>query len=495
MALDTVWNDEAASTVKGVFQSHCTAAMDGYHAVNGAQMVNGVSRRQPVLPGNKLRVPTVHEALPYTPLSSIVPFAPGTCVHIAQDLLITRIPTYSILDFIEAYPNMKPSDIIPAPMALPTTTSSSVISSESTKSAKNLLNQISSGATNAETASKRCQQTLRDVQKLLDPDSLTQFKFKKRKQLHSAKDSSRNVQIKTPALSPFAKMVFDNTRVSYRYLTPESPEPEVERDSKHASNGATSGAQAKAVECEANGTYVTPQHEPPTSSQQRTLEAIIPSTLTPSQRAQYQYMSDPSPSQRQGITATGGSKSINIDQRHKGDQAVQNLENLFSEVFEAEDQLQPGTSALGPEQTSSIFAQHDGFESEPRLQPDLQYRLDSYIYKVVSAGRLQDIDVENLMRIQRLCQVPVVTVEKLPLRIEEQWTEDDESDWLQRLGDAEIGLIASRSLMRIMSGGAHLKELQSEDFLRRTLEALKAVIEGCLIPIVEEPPLAGERIR
>lgn len=372
------------------------------------------------------------------------------------------------------------------------TTPSTILSSEDTKSAKSLLEQISSGATSAETASKRCQQTLRDVQRLLDPDSLTQFKFKKRKPSHLFHGTGQDIQAKSPTLSPFAKMVFDTTSVSYRYLTPESPDPEP----KKTPNGVMPESHAKAVEVGVNGHVTTQQHQPTPSSQQRKVEAVIPSTLTPSQRAEYQYMSDLTSSKRRDATIASGSRAISVDQRQKGDLAVQNLQNLLLDVFEAEDQLQSGVSEFGPEHASAIFATHaDGDGSMPRLQSDIQAKLESCIYKVVSNGRLYDVEVENLIRIQRLCEGPVAGVEKIPLRIGEDWSEQDVEEWLLNLGAAESGLVAARALMRIMSGGAQLKELQSEDSLRETLEALKAVIEGCIVPIVQEPPLSGEKIR
>ena len=362
-----------------------------------------------------------------------------------------------------------------------------------------MLQQLSVGATNAETASKRCQQTLRDVQKLLDPDSLTQFKFKTPKRSHAFNGSTKNSKLGSPALSPFAKMVFESTNVSYRYLTPESPEREVRPNA----NGTTSRSRVKleTTQIQPNG-YITPQQEEPTpSSQQRKVQAVVPSMLTPAQRAEYQYVPvKHSTAGAQYITSSNrtkiGASAMSVDQRHKGDVAVQNLQNVLQEIFEAEDQLEPDTSGVVAPRSSTIFATRDTNEgSIPVLQPDVQIRLESCVAKAASNGRLLDIETENLARAQKLCEGPVAAVESLALSIAEDWGEQDIEEWVVKVGAAESGLIAARTLMRVMSGGAQEKELQSEDFLRETLEALKTAIEGCLVPIVEEPAFARERIR
>lgn len=51
--------------------------MEGFHQANGVPSGNDGSSVQHSGTGTKLRTPTVLEALPYTPLSSIVPFTPG----------------------------------------------------------------------------------------------------------------------------------------------------------------------------------------------------------------------------------------------------------------------------------------------------------------------------------------------------------------------------------------------------------------------------------
>ena len=88
------------------------------------------------------------------------------------------------------------------------------------------MEQLTAGANSAETASKRCQQTLSDVQRLLEPERLTQYKFKKRKSANTFSGAVQSNETKSPPLSSFAKMVFQTTNIQYGYVTPEPSEPD-----------------------------------------------------------------------------------------------------------------------------------------------------------------------------------------------------------------------------------------------------------------------------
>ncbi|KAK3697557.1 Sister chromatid cohesion protein 2 [Vermiconidia calcicola] len=429
--------------------------MDGYRQANGGMRHDygatgsTSSKRQ--------RMPTVHEALPYTPLSSIIPFTP---------------------------------DIIPPPLALPTTSASAFASSADIQNANRILEQLSAGATSAESASKRCQQTLQDVRRLLDPNSLTSYTFKRMRPSHTNNGVDKGRKTQPLGLSRFAKMVFENTQIPYRYLTPESPEPEPKTVASRPL--LPSSAQH-------NGHTETPP------SQHRKVQAVVPSSLTPAQRAQYQYVPDTNtlagaqyvtPSNRSNPPITDASRLLNVDQQQKGGIAVQNLQNCLQEIFEAEDGLEPDSADALPANAKSLFATRNiGDGSVAVLQPEVQSKLEGCVYKAASCGRLQDIEVEHLTRLQKLCEVPIAAFETLSLRLGEDWSEQNVDEWLLRMGTVESGVVAARTLIRIMIGCASQKELQSEDALRGVLETLNAVTEGCLVPIVQERALLRERLR
>ncbi|KAK3116829.1 Sister chromatid cohesion protein 2 [Teratosphaeriaceae sp. CCFEE 6253] len=454
----------------------------------GRQQPNGQDGRSDngiptsIRPAGGLRVPTVHEALPFTPFTSIVSF--------------------------------NPASTIPPPLALPTPTPSYFAETPEVVNARRTLDHLSAGAISADQASQRCQQTLRDVQKLLDSDSLTQYKFKKVPRPNLAntngKTESQNSQ-REPQLSSFARMVFDNTDISYRYLTPDSP---------GLRNGTQSRVHERAPiiklptpqsrvkpEQPGPGSYATPPtDQPPSGSQGSRLQAVVvPSSLTPAQRAEYQYISEAdtttgannaTPSRSNGGAYVNTSLSVSADQQQKGDHAVASLQALLSTVLHAEDVMQSESSGDDRVHAQAVLAVKDTSDGlKLVLQPQAQAQLDTNVQKVVASGRLESLGVESLMHVQRLCEAAVSEVETLSLSIGEDWAEQDAQEWVQRLVFAESGITAARTLLRIMGGGAHIQELQSEDYLRTALAAIRSVLEGCVVPVVEDRASTHEKIR
>jgi len=64
-------------------------------------------------------------------------------------------------------------DIVPPPLASASSTQGSVLTNEQRTTANNVLASLNREAGNAARASARLEQTLADVQKLLNPDDLT----------------------------------------------------------------------------------------------------------------------------------------------------------------------------------------------------------------------------------------------------------------------------------------------------------------------------------
>ena len=374
---------------------------------------------------------------------------------------------------------------------------------------KHVLGQLSAGATNAETASRRCQQSIKDVQRLLDPDSLTKYSFKKSSGNPSMRSSGEKTAKKTtPNLSSFAKMVLDNSEVPFTYITPDqSPVRQLKHQEPVAAPTqaplATTPSFVAPTDTFQNGVAASQGAVPPTSSQQRQVSAVMPTSLSQAQRAEYQYMPDQdsvagaqylTPSKAPASSSTKG--NVTTAQKHKGDIAVETLKNTLAEVFEAEDQMQPDTSGQAAAHAMAMFEIRDTENgSQPVLRSETQSKLESCISKVVNHGRLAEIETEQLVRAQRLCEIPVASVESLAFSIGDDWNDQDAEEWLQRVASVDHGLAATRALVRIMTGAAQLKELQSEDYLNEVLDAVRAVVEGCIIPIVEESPVLGEKIR
>ncbi|TKA33553.1 hypothetical protein B0A50_00388 [Salinomyces thailandicus] len=374
-----------------------------------------------------------------------------------------------------------------------------------------MLDQLSSTATNAENASKRFQHTLRDVQKLLNPDSLTQFKFRVPQNSHATNQSAIAKEQQLPKLSPFAQMVSQSVAAPFVYLAPDSGRTQSKRETTNMGAHpqvklATPKSRPKQSESQTIDHITAQGEQPPSGSQGSRLQAVVvPKPLTPAQRAEYQYISEsdsyhpaqhPTPTRMTDGNVVNGYRSVSVDQKHKGDLAVQSLQSILHEIFEAEDNMQPDTSGAVSSSTDSIFALRatdDG--SVPVLQADWQARLDLSVQKVVANGRLESIDNDSLVRTQRLCEAAVHAVESSRLRVDEYWSEPDVMEWVERLAVAERGLVAARTLLRIMAAGSHIKELQSEDFLKAVLETLTTVTDECIVPTVEDRPSLHDKVR
>ncbi|KAI5362730.1 putative armadillo-like helical, sister chromatid cohesion domain, Scc2/Nipped-B family [Septoria linicola] len=540
-------------------QGHQNGASSGsgsHGQTNGSLAAAPASTSQ----AGPLYIPTVQEALPYTPFSSIVPFNP---------------------------------DIIPPPLALPHTAPTAFHNDESVISARRELDRLTAGARSAEQASDRYKQALVDFKRLLDGESLTQFKFKQTKKTTTATTSKKPPP--QPVLSGIAEMVLQNSDVSFRYLTPpddqsslveSKAEPIRDAPSRpHMPAQPNSPVQPRSVPKQrvvlgsppSRPSNVPTQHQPlavsqmqatpapeefytataaqrtasqqsrsdgqenrplpqksgpvplvpfiprlsqasqqtPRSSQQDELAMPVTKHVTPqhvkdapsglhkspmayvslqkmtaAQRAEYQVVPDTAQSntsaRSQNAYLTNGGRP-NADQRLKADQAFENLQNQLHVMFEAEDHLQPDTSEDVALRDNALFHTTDTEEGPALiLHAEAQSRLDAVFKKVVALNRLDFVEVDSLTRVQRICERSLAALHSGSLAVGEDWSEEDIADWTARLSNGENGLIAARTLMRIMTGGSHRRELQSEDCLKNVLEALRTVVEMCIIPVVQE---------
>ncbi|KAH0137680.1 hypothetical protein KCU82_g18147, partial [Aureobasidium melanogenum] len=131
-----------------------------------------------------------------------------------------------------------------------------------------------------------------------------------------------------------------------------------------------------------------------------------------------------------------------------------------------------------------FFNTDDAVEGAPVLQAAFQTQLDTALYKVVANGRLSSIDIEDLGRVQRLCDHAVTAAGTTNYRINDD-TPQEADDWLHRIGIGEQGLTACKTLLRIMTAGREEKQLYSEETLTTLLNSLIHLVETCVIPVVE----------
>lgn len=305
-------------------------------------------------------------------------------------------------------------------------------------------------------------------------------------------------------------MVFQSTNTPYRYVTPVSPDS-CGTEKKPTVNGhyklsktklptpTSNDGRKSSFDCQGIQKMPT-SPAPPTASRQMHMQAVVVGrTLNPAQCAGHQYIST-----EEDTTTVAGLKSrvphaeknppLNVDQRQKADAAAQHLQSVMQHIFEAEDHLQPDTSGavtVGGNNTFTLRYTEDG--QVLVLHNETQKSLETAVRKAAAYGRLDSIPVENLARVQKVCENGVHAVEASALQIGDGWSEQDIEEWASKVAGAENSLCASRALLRIMTAGRREKELQSEDFLRAVLDSLNNIVEMCILPIIEER--SGDKVK
>lgn len=173
------------------------------------------------------------------------------------------------------------------------------------------------------------------------------------------------------------------------------------------------------------------------------------------------------------------------DQRVIADETSRLLHELIQDIFEAEDELQAEPSGAISSEATLLFVPAYNDHGGRALSQAVQVKLGSMLQKTIHCGRLRDVPIEHLSRLQTLCESAVTSAEGTDLHIEPSWSEDDFSQWSHRVEHVDLGLRSARTILRIMTGGREEKELYSEELLQRILRLATSTLQSCLIPVVE----------
>ncbi|KAI2617565.1 ARM repeat-containing protein [Hypomontagnella submonticulosa] len=500
---------------------------------------------------------TVNEALPYTPFTSVFPFEP---------------------------------DIISNP---------TIGSGPLAPSLADLVSREDYDALNKEaenpTHSKRLEGSLEFIQHLLKADKITQFQFKT-----APKAPHKLTKNLAEGISPFARMVYDNTAISFRYSIPETPNPstpnghgmsprtakkpspkvrrqEPLKNTKH--HAATSNMQAvaqnkarievhiptrKELEAAAS-TYVSTQPSAPSPSPAEQLQQeaqtvsladvmVTPSvpplppsqpqdlhpfvskgqpeapqpTWTPSQKAeisgapeqqphtaiQSQPTSSSTPHARGIIRIELPAATFNKDefaavpdspdtpthlsakrkraahdelddplggelnQRELANAAFEDLRRCLQDIFTAEDRLSSERGIASHLVTLTT-------DQEPTMTIAAHDKAQRQITRAISLGCFRQAPLDDLLRIQSLCEGSLKHADTLDFKLDESWGETEVGFWVQQFHSIEMGLKAARTSLRIMCGGREEKQLYSEDLIQQGLTLFRNVISDIIIPTAE----------
>ncbi|KAL2817377.1 sister chromatid cohesion C-terminus-domain-containing protein [Aspergillus granulosus] len=358
----------------------------------------------------------------------------------------------------------------------PTTTSIDHI----LQSGRAALNELNDDIQSEWQESSRLETSREYLQHLLDGEQLTEFKFK----LPSgnpnpppslATSASRDFVSSAGILGPFSKMMLDSTDIAFRY-------PALAESDYGTLTKKTVALDKKSISNHNLAAVAHNQHAQPASQ----VSVVIPAKPLPTPDHTHIL------SKKRTLNA-GGDDSLSAirlrAQKEEADAALVKLQDILHEVFEAEDQFDPGTSDAAPDRPNPVFIIPQSLEaSGPILSSDVHTRLQKAMKKVVSFNRLQDIPSDYLNRIQKLCERPILAAQAPDLKLEDASDESAAHDWLKKLDDMHNALLAVNSLLQTMSGSQTERDLCPEDLIEAIPNLLNQVFDYCIIPAVEARP-------
>src|SRR5690606_13020769 len=173
-----------------------------------------------------------------------------------------------------------------------------------------------------------------------------------------------------------------------------------------------------------------------------------------------------------------------VDYRAKAESLFQSLWNTLTNIFEAEDSLEPDTSGKIGEKSTKYWAQHSLDDSSPCLATSMQVKLENSIRMVLKADKFDSIPVDDVLRLEKLCDNSVRFADGLQIRMPENPAVTEA--WISQNSDVlDNGLKTCRTLLRIMSAGRPEKQICSEDILQNVLRFIRQLTEEVFLPMIE----------
>lgn len=329
--------------------------------------------------------------------------------------------------------------------------------------------------------SSRLEASREYLQQLLDGQKLTEFKFKPptepaiilgQKAIDDRTHGSNGI-------GAFASMMLDSTDVAFRYPTSSFPSTKVKKE--RCPQNLASSMNERAFQT--NNQIIDSQN----STHLPRPAVVIP--VKPLSGCQTIDAGNP---KRRKLNTDGGNNFTALrlkDQKEEADTALLKLQDLLHEIFEAEDQLEPDTSATTADQPNAIFTAANALEvSGYILSSDYHNLLQKAMAKVAAFGRLQDIPSDYINRVQKLCEKPIIAAQALDLELADPLNESDVQSWTRKLEDVLNALFAIGTLFQSMSGGRNERDLCPEGLIEVIPNVLNQAFDRCIIPVVESRP-------
>lgn len=167
-----------------------------------------------------------------------------------------------------------------------------------------------------------------------------------------------------------------------------------------------------------------------------------------------------------------------LDQRQRGEAAVDALDALMRQVFSAVG----GALAMEPGLEHIVTLTTD---QEAAMTATTQQKMHTALQKVIGLKSFNSVPLENLLRVMKLGESSLKQADGLDIRVDESWDEAAVESWVQQLSEVETALKSARTCLRIMSGCREDKQLYSETAINKCVNIFKVVTEDIVMPLVE----------
>lgn len=309
------------------------------------------------------------------------------------------------------------------------------------------------------------------MQKLLQPNTLSEFKFKRKPQ-----QNARQSHAQAPILTPLASYVYNGDHPDVNFQSESSKVARIETPARKT-NQINGSAYAQ------NFSLEIPRQPPqPNDTPRPVIQIQQPQDF---RREDYAAAQD-SPKRRK-LQHDKHDAELALRQRTQrelGDHTVQRFQNLLLNLFEVRDRLD-AQNGIG--HTDAFFEPaHDDDDFQVQLTSTILEKLQSSLKELIDLKRLDDISKEHIIQLRQLCEGPLQRAQTLNLRLSNDPPDEDLSDWLSKLAAAGSG-VASASVVILTALGDGATQLSSE-LLQTIPVILVNAFESCLIPVLEARP-------
>jgi cohesin loading factor subunit SCC2 len=234
------------------------------------------------------------------------------------------------------------------------------------------------------------------------------------------------------------------------------------------------------------GSPLTPKQPPakaPSGSQKKGIAVELPKTSF--NKSEYLIVADEPEEptnlsarkrKREGLDGDDG-YGESLDLRQRSDAAFHELRVFLQHVQQAEHHTRQTQSG-----NDYIILTSEG---ETTLSSQAQTKAQTLLNKAINLNCFKSAPLDDLLRLQRLCDSALKQLESLEYKVEASWATADVEHWHQQLPSLQTTILAARTSLRMMCGGRKDKQLYSENVIERCLDLIKGITDGIVIPIAE----------